>query len=449
MGGREDRVIAKVLVLGAGFVAPPLVRYLLGQGYELTVADLFVEKAEALVAGHDKGRAVEWSNNRADQLGELVAAHDLTVSLLPASMHPTVAKACLRAGKHMVSSSYVSPEMMELDGDARDRGLLLLNEIGVDPGIDHMSIVKVVDHVRSKGGELTLLRSNCGGLPAPDANDNPVGYKFSWSPAGVLVAMTGPALFREDGKEVEVPPGGLFDQVRPVTVDGLGELEYYPNRDSLSYIDVYGLDGIDTIFRGTFRYPGWASLWKALGKVGLLDRTARGGLEGRTFGQVLGELVGAEPGPDLRAAVAAKAGVAADDRTMDQAEWIGLLSDRKLGGEGTILDCVATLLTERMAYAEGERDMLLMKHDFVASYPKTGETESITSTMLAYGEPGGDSAMARTVGLPAAIGARLVLEGKIAARGVRRPVIREIYEPVLAELETLGIELKETYQTSR
>jgi saccharopine dehydrogenase-like NADP-dependent oxidoreductase len=434
----------KVLVLGAGLVSRPLVRYLLDHGFSVTVATRTEAKAAALIAGHPGGRAVAWTVARTDLLQHLVATHDLAVSLLPAPNHPVVARECVAQAKHMVTTSYVSPEMRGLNDAARAAGVVLLNEIGVDPGIDHMSIMRVVDHVQRRGGRLTALSSCCGGLPAPDANDNPLGYKFSWSPAGVLVAMTGPALFLEDGARVDLPPGGLFTKVRRKVVPGLGELEYYPNRDSLGYVGAYGLGAIESMFRGTFRYPGWAALWGALWKVGLLDRTARPDLAGKTWDVVVAGLVGAAPGPGLRDRVAAKGEVQPDGEEMDRAAWLGLFDPLPVSGAGTLLDCVADLLLTKMTYAEGERDMLVMHHEFRAEYPD-GSREAITSTMLDYGTPGGDSSMARTVSLPAAIAVRLILEGAIAARGVHIPVSREIYEPVLGELASLGIGLEEKF----
>ncbi len=435
----------RVLVLGAGLVARPLVRYLLERDFGVTVASRTVAKAAVLLDGHAAGRAVSWTVDRVSELAGMVGDHDLAVSLLPAPSHPVVARACLAAGKHMVTTSYVSPEMAAFDAEAEAKGLLLLNEIGVDPGIDHMSIMKVIDHVRGKGGRLTLLRSCCGGLPAPEANDNPLGYKFSWSPAGVLVAMTGPALFLEEGRRVDLPPGGLFGVARPTTFAGLGDLEFYPNRDSLGYVEAYGLEGIETMFRGTFRWPGWCALWEPLWKLGLLDRSPRADLESKTFARAMAELAGVEAGPGLRAALAGRMGLPAGSEVLDKVEWLGLLSDRPMGKAGTLLDCLAELLLEKLSYREGERDMLVMRHDFVAAYPD-GSKQTITSTMLDFGVPGGDSSMARTVSLPAAIAARLVLEGRVASRGVRRPLVPEIYEPVLEELAGLGITLREEYR---
>lgn len=437
----------KVLVLGAGLVARPLVRYLLDRGYAVTVASRTVSKAEALLDGHPAGRAYAWTVDRTEELKELVADHELAVSLLPAPSHPLVAEACIAAGKHMVTTSYVSPQMGGLDGAAREAGVTLLNEIGVDPGIDHMSIMQVIDGVRAKGGRLTALRSCCGGLPAPEANTNPFGYKFSWSPAGVLVAMTGASRFREEGELIDLPPGGLFDHVRPVEISGLGQMEYYPNRDSMGYIELYGLGDIDTMFRGTFRYPGWGHFWSCFSRVGLLDRTPRPDLSGRTWAQVMATLAGVEPSDALRAHVAAKAGVPPEDEALDWAEWLGLFGDEPVSDDGTPLDCVAALMLKKMAYAPGERDMLLMQHLFRAEYPD-GRREEITSTMLDFGIPHGDSSMARTVSLPAAIATRLILEGRISTRGVCIPVVPEIYDPVLDELATLDIKLEETRKSA-
>jgi saccharopine dehydrogenase-like NADP-dependent oxidoreductase len=438
----------KVLVLGAGLVARPLVRYLLDRGFAATVASRTVAKADALIDGHPAGRACAWTADRATELGRMVADHDLAVSLLPAPSHPIVAAACIAARKHMVTTSYVSPQMREYDAPARAAGLTFLNETGVDPGIDHMSIMRVIDAVRAKGGVLAELRSCCGGLPAPDANTNPFGYKFSWSPAGVLSAMTNPSRFREDGVLHDDPPGGLFAHVRPVTITGLGEMEYYPNRDSMSYIELYGLGSVRTMFRGTFRYPGWGRFWGCFWKVGLLDRSPRGGLAGSTWARVMADLVGGAPGAGLRERVAARAGVSPDDQAMDWAEWLGLFTDTPVDDQGTLLDSVAALMLAKMSYGPGERDMLLMQHTFRAEYPD-GSSDAITSTMLDYGIPDGDSSMARTVSLPAAIATRLVLEGRITHRGVCIPVLSEIYDPLLDELEDIGIRLEEEWTSAR
>jgi saccharopine dehydrogenase (NADP+, L-glutamate forming) len=260
----------KALVLGAGLVARPLVRYLLDQpDFKVTVASRTVSKAEALVAGHPGGTTLTLLADDTAKLEQLVSKHDLAISLLPAPLHPVVAQMCIKHKKHMVTTSYVSPAMQKLDAPARQAGVMCLNEIGVDPGIDHMSAMRIIHDVEQRGGKVVSFRSYCGGLPAPDANDNPWGYKFSWSPRAVCTAGKNAARFRENGKQVDVPGPELFTHVEQTHVEGVGKLEAYPNRDSLGYVDVYGLKGIETMFRGTFRYPGWCRCLKKVVDLGM------------------------------------------------------------------------------------------------------------------------------------------------------------------------------------
>jgi len=431
----------KVLVLGAGLVCRPLVRYLLDKGFEVTVASRTVSKAEALVAGHPHGRALPLLADDTAKLEELVKEHDLSVSLLPAPLHPVIAEMCIRHRKHMVTTSYVSPKMKALDKPARDAGVMILNEIGVDPGIDHMSAMRIIHDVEQRGGKVVSFRSYCGGLPAPDANDNPWGYKFSWSPRAVCTAGKNSAKFREDGKQVDIPGPELFTCNHPVKVDGVGELEAYPNRDSLSYIDIYGLKGIETMFRGTFRYPGWCKTLKAVVDLGMLDETPVTYPAGMTFAQWMAGLIKADSPDNIRQKVAAHLKMDAQANPLDRMEWLGLFSAEPLPiteRETTALDILAARMNEKMAYRRGERDMIVLVHKFVAKF-KDGRTERISSTLIDYGQPDGDSSMARTVSLPAAVGVRLILTGAIKETGVHVPVKPEIYNPVLDELETLKI----------
>ncbi|MGD8626679.1 MAG: saccharopine dehydrogenase C-terminal domain-containing protein, partial [Anaerolineae bacterium] len=245
----------KVLVLGAGLVSRPHVRYLLNvPEFQVTVASRTVSKAESLVEGHPRGKAVALNVKDEKALEDLIRQADLAVSMLPYTYHPLVAGLCVKHKKHMVTTSYVKEAMQALDGAARDAGVILLNEIGVDPGIDHMSAMKVIHDVEAKGGRIASFVSWCGGLPAPEANDNPLGYKFSWSPKGVLLAGRNPARFQKGGQVVEIPGEELFEHYWPVQIDGLGEFEGYPNRDSLPYTGVYDIAPDDWMFRGTLRY---------------------------------------------------------------------------------------------------------------------------------------------------------------------------------------------------
>jgi len=438
--------MARVLLLGAGLVTRPLVRYLLEQpDLELTIASRTVSKAERLLEGHERGRALALLVDDQEALARLVGEHDLTISLLPYTYHVRVAKLCLAAGKQMVTTSYISPAMRELDGEAREKGLTILNEIGVDPGIDHMSAMRVIDDVRARGGEVTAFSSCTGGLPAPEANTNPWGYKFSWSPRGVLMAGKNPGRFLRDGEVVDIPGPELFAHYNLLEVPGAGTFEAYTNRDSLGYIDLYGLQGIPNMFRGTLRYPGWCDTLKALVALGYLDDTERTDLAGKTFAD-LARLLDPQTGDagsaeELAAAVAGHLGLEPEAEPIRRFAWLGLFSDEPLPEAPSIMDVLVARMLAKMSYEPGERDMLVMHHEFKARFDDHGER--ITSTMVDFGIPGGDSSMARTVSLPAAIATRLILEGKITRRGVLAPVHRDIYAPVLDELEKLEIVCRE------
>ena len=432
----------KILVLGAGLVSRPLVRYLLDQpDFQVTVASRTVSKAEALVAGHPDGTTLQLLADDTPKLERLISAHDLAISLLPAPLHPVVAELCIRHKKHMVTTSYVSEKMNSFDGPARDARVMVLNEIGVDPGIDHMSAMRIIHDVAKRGGQVSSFKSYCGGLPAPEANDNPWGYKFSWSPRAVCTAGKNTGRFREDGREVNIPGPELFTCRHPVTVEGIGELEAYPNRDSLGYIDIYGLKGIETMFRGTLRYPGWCVCLKAVVDLGMLEEAPVTYSTGTTFARWSAGLIGAESPADIRRQVAdyLKMDAAAD--VFDRLEWLGLFSDEPLpitGQETTVLDILAARMNEKMPYRKGERDMIILMHKFIANFPGRPD-EHITSTLIDYGQPNGDSSMARTVSLPAAVGAKLILTGRIKETGVQIPVKPEIYNPVLDELAKMDI----------
>ena len=432
----------KVLVLGAGLVSRPLVRYLLDiPDFSVTVATRTVSKAEELIAGHPRGKALRLLADDRAALAPHVAEHDLSVSLLPAPMHPIVADLCIQHGKHMVTTSYVSPTMRGMDEKARAKGVMLLNELGVDPGIDHMSAMRIIDNVKSRGGKIVSFRSCCGGLPAAEANTNPFGYKFSWSPRGVCTAGKNSAQFRENDKVVEVPGPELFTRRYLDYVDGVGILEVYPNRDSLSYIDVYGLQGVSTLFRGTYRYVGWCETLKSIVDLGLLDETPTTYPAGTTYAQFLAGVIGASASANIREAAAAKVGLKKWASILDRLEWLGLFSNEPIPGAGaptTRLDVLANRMLQKMQYAPGERDMLVLVHKFLAELPG-GRKENISSTMVDYGIPNGDSSMARTVSLPAAIGVKLILTGKILTPGVHVPVSPNIYNPVLDELAKLNI----------
>jgi len=439
--------VKRVLVLGAGLVAGPLVRYLLDvEKFHVTVASRTVEKAERLIGGASNGTALSLDVTDEGALASLIAEHDLSISLLPYVYHPLVARLCVEHRRQMVTTSYVKDEMRALDGPARAASVILLNEVGVDPGIDHMSAMQVIDKIAKAGGRLVSFTSNTGGLPAPDANDNPFGYKFSWAPHGVILAGKSPAKYLVDGKIVDVPGTELFAHHWTCSVVGFGELEVYPNRDSLPYIEAYEIPTVQSMFRGTLRYPGWCDTLKAIVDLGLFDESESDDLSGLTFARLTARLAGSD-GVDLKGDVAKRLGMPSDAKPLTDLDWLGFFSEDPLPeGANTYLDVVARRMLAKMQYAPGERDMLVMQHEFVAEYPD--RTEKVTSTMVDYGIPNGDSSMSRLVGLPAAIAARMILQGKIDMTGVHTPTIPDIYEPVLAELATLGVSFRETIETA-
>lgn len=430
----------KVLVLGAGLVSPPIIDYLYkNTDYLLTVADILIEKAEKVVKGNPRGKATRLDVKNEESLQALVAETDLVVSLLPYTLHSIVAGHCLEAGKHMINASYVSDEMRAFDAPAREKGLLFLCEMGLDPGIDHMSAMKIIHAAQQAGGKVKEFVSVCGGLPSPEANDNPFGYKFSWSPKGVLLAGNNPARFIAEGHDKRISAEMLFHATQPIEIDGR-QFEAYPNRDSVPYAETYGLEGIDLLMRGTLRYARWHDLILALKSLHLLEERSLSAGD-HTFPDILAHLNDLSEN-NVKEETAKKLDLAMDSTVMNALAWLGLFDDTvHTVPETTVLDLLADQMAHEMAYSIGERDMVVLQHRFKVVYPEY--VESISSTLIDYGIPHGSSSMARTVSLPLAIGAKLILEGELSLRGVQIPVHPSIYEPVLAELENLGIRFEE------
>ncbi|KAL3894789.1 MAG: hypothetical protein SGCHY_005070 [Lobulomycetales sp.] len=477
-----------VLVLGSGYVSSPLVDYLLKHtGVTVTVASNNLEEATRVASSDKSGSRVHpclLNVSDSNEMDAIVSRHDLVVSLVPATMHASVAKLCIKHRKDMVTASYISPAMAELHEAAKAAGITILNELGLDPGIDHLTAMQFFDAVKARGDGSRIDRfvSWCGGLPAPEASDNPVGYKFSWSPRyvsvfqsscrGVLLAGMNDALYVKESRRKSVPGEALFRDVIQVDSGFRGfALEGLPNRNSVAYADTYGIGPIENLkdmFRGTLRYAGTCELLDAFKSIGFFSTAerediARGDLEWRElFASILNMDVKADNGKEAYlSAIADSLSKSAGAehmseeavkrvavRLLDAMSWLGALDQGKKvlldpGAPPSVLDSFCHLLQLHCQYGAGERDMILMHHEFGVELADGG-SETHTSTLVAYGDPEGYSAMAKTVGLPAAMGVDLILSGQIEkGRGVIAPITPDIYEPILARLEDEGIVFQE------
>jgi saccharopine dehydrogenase-like NADP-dependent oxidoreductase len=446
IGGRE---MNNVLVLGAGLVARPLVRYLLDSGYDVKVATRTLSKAEKIVNGHPNGSVEPMNVEKPEDLKNLenlILTTDLVVSLLPYVHHVTVANLCIKHKKNMVTTSYVSDAMRGLDDEAREAGIIILNESGLDPGIDHMSAMRIIHKVEEGGGKVISFKSTTGALPAFDANNNPFGYKFSWSPKGVLLASRNAAKWLEKAEEISIPGEKLFENYYIQNVAGVGAFENYPNRNSLPYKKIYGLFHAETVYRGTFRNVGWCETLRSIVELGWLSDGPIDDSSIKTYGQLTAKLIGVDPKSDIPRHAADFLGLKPYSAAIKRLEWLGLFGDEKLSvDKDNPLDYLNLLTLEKMSMEKDDKDMVVMLHEFIAEYPD--RKEYITSTLLDFGIPGGDTSVARTVSIPCAIACKLVLEGKINLTGVYIPIERDIYNPILDELENFGIKFSENHET--
>jgi saccharopine dehydrogenase-like NADP-dependent oxidoreductase len=400
----------KVLILGSGMVAGPIIHYLLNRNYFVTVASNTPDRARELINNAPRGHAVSWSADEPEKLDGFIAEADLVVSLLPFGFHVMVAKKCIAHKKNMVTTSYVKPEMYALDEQAKKAGILILNECGLDPGIDHMSAKRIIDTVHGFGGRIKEFYSICGALPAPESShDNPFRYKFSWSPKGVVLAGNNNASYLRHGKKVLIPTEKLFTDTFTVNVHGVEELQVYPNRDSVPYIDLYGIPETETMYRGTFRYKGWCEALNALKRLKLTLPEPHD-FTGMSYAQLMARQINAKNTKNLKKQVADFLDVAENSVAIEALEFLGLFSDAPMNRK----------------------------------YPD-GRKEVIKSKLLDYGIPEKDTSIARTVALPAACAVRMILDNEIEVTGVHIPVIPEIYNPIMLELENLGIEMVEEY----
>jgi saccharopine dehydrogenase-like NADP-dependent oxidoreductase len=436
-----------ILVIGAGRSASSLIKYLLDHSteekWQVTVADVSLDLVKLKTKDHPNSRAIAFDINNEQQREEEISYADLVISMLPASMHMNVANDCVKFKKHLATASYVSKEMAALDKEAKEVGIILMNEIGLDPGIDHASAMKIIDEIHEAGGELTSFKSYCGGLVSPESNDNPWGYKFSWNPRNVILAGQGTAQYIEKGQYKYIPYNRLFTQTDTIEIEGHGKFDAYANRDSLSYRHFYDIDKIPTMLRGTLRMPGYCKAWNVFIKLGLTDDSYKiEACETLTYPQLL-EAFLPEGKQSTKEKLVAFMGNEMDAEIMSKIEWLGLFENNKIGiADASPAQILQHLLEEKWKLQEHDKDMIVMQHQFkYISADKKDKT--ILSSLVVKGEDQIYTAMAKTVGLPLAITAKLILQNKIDARGVTIPTTKEIYLPLLRELESFGVKFEE------
>lgn len=449
-----------ILLIGAGRSASTLIKYLLDnsqkEGWEITVGDISLDLAKQKMNNHPNAHPIAFDVNDEQQRISEIAKVDLVVSMLPATMHLAVAKECLKQKKNLVTASYVSKQMKELDADAKKAGVIFLNEIGLDPGIDHLSAMKVIDEVKAKGGSMVTFKSYCGGLVAPESNDNPWGYKFTWNPRAVVMAgqsgdsAGATAQYLENGKTKYVPYTRLFSNIETISVDGWGKFEAYANRDSLSYMELYGLHDVKNMLRGTLRMPGFCRAWNAFIQLGLTDDNCKvSDSANTTYAQLIESFLPASKGSSVKKKLAKFLKEKDNSPVMKKLDWLGIFKNQKIGlKDSSPAEILLDLLMKKWSLKEKDKDMVVMQHVFEykpqAPSPKL-KVQRITSSLVVIGDDQINTAMSKTVGLPLGISAKMILNGKINLKGVHIPTVKEIYDPVLAELENFGIKFVEKH----
>lgn len=438
----------KILVLGAGLSASSLIRYLLQHSeenrWEIRVVDQNFELVKRKLDNHKNGVALSFDALNPVERFPQIEEVDLVISMLPAKFHIDVAQDCLRAGKHLITPSYVSPEMKALNEEVKKAGLIFMNEIGVDPGIDHMSAMKIIDEIKDNGGDLLGFKSYCGGLIAPGSDNNPWHYKFTWNPRNVVLAGQGTAQYIDRGQYKFIPYGQIFKRIEYITVDAIGTFEGYANRDSLSYREVYGLEDIPTMYRGTLRCETYCAAWNIFVQLGLTDDTYQlpdsAMLTPRAFLNTFLPYDESKTVEEKFTAFCRENGV----DSIEQFEFLDLFNGTDLLGKenATPAQLLELILVEKWKLEPNDKDMLVMVHKF--EYEKNGKRYELQSSMINVGEDQVYTSMSNTVGLPVAICAKHMLNGNFTTKGVQVPTAKDVYSPILDELSGLGILFNET-----
>lgn len=432
----------KILLLGAGFVSDALITYINNKrdDYEITVIDKDIKKVQAYTKQMPRIKVIQMEIKDDDSLNPYITSCDLVISLLPWSMHISIARLCLQYKKHFVSTSYAKKEMFELHESAKKEGLIFLNEMGADPGIDHMMSMKVIDYIRNKNGTVKSFCSYGTNLPAPECNNNPFGYKFSWNIIGFLGNIFNEAKFLKDKKIISVTGEELLLDYELQDVGGLGTYEVFPNRNSLNYINYYNIPEADTVFRGTLRYPGFCETWQYIKQLGLYEDTKHYNTMECSVNEILARHLNCMHS-ELISCIASKLKIEKQSLFIKKLNWLGLFSDIRLAiGAASIYAIFRHLLELKLVYQQEETDQVIIYQEIIAEY-RNGKNEKLTA-VLNYKRNALHSSISDTVGLPAAIASVMILENKIKSKGVQVPLHKEIYEPILEELEKEGISIE-------
>lgn len=442
----KNYTMKKILIIGAGLSASYLIKYLLANAtkekWHITLADANLELAQKKIAKNKNGIAVALDIQNEKQRAKFIAASDIVVSMLPAHLHLLAANDCLKFKKHLVTASYLSEEMKRLHTQALKANVLFLNEIGLDPGIDHLSAMQMIQNIQAKGGEIHSFESYCGGLIAPTFDDNPWNYKFTWNPRNVVLAGQATARYLENGLLKFIPPNRIFTQTKAIKVGKSGNYEAYANRDSLSYIEPYGIGSAKTVLRGTLRKKGYSAAWNCLIKLGLTDDTyILPHSEKLNYRELVTALIPAANTKNIETELAKFLAITKSSSLYKKIIWLGLLEEKAIGiKEATPAQALQKLLQEKWQLKAGELDQIVMKHEI--SYYLNNKLMHDHAYLVVDGENQTLTAMSKTVGLPMAIATKLILQNKIKSRGVQIPLSREFYEPILKELNKYGIAFK-------
>jgi saccharopine dehydrogenase-like NADP-dependent oxidoreductase len=441
----------QILVLGAGKSAPYMISYLLNHAEKhdwfVTVGDKDINLAQKAIGRHPRGDAISFDINDAEMRLTQIQRSDVVINFLPPIFQYLIALGCITHGKHMITASYQDERMRDLDPDARRKGILILNEMGLDPGIDHMSAMSLIDSIKNDGGRVNSFKSYGSGLPAPECSTNPLRYVITWNPRNVVMAGEYGAQYMYKDKIKILPAHEVFQRTWTVNLEGVGTMEAYPNRDSLKYMSLFGIEDVHTMIRGTLRYPGWSETWLQIVRLGLPNEVLHiPNLQKWTYRQLIEMFLPLhEVGADLEQRVANFLGINPTGKIMENLRWLGLFNDEPILCEGdTAADVLVDMLIRKLPLSEDARDMVAIVHEIETEYPEQNiKYARITSTFVEYGEPGGYTAISKTVGLPSAIATRLLLSDQIPLNGCHIPTHPAIYTRVLEELKDLGFVFKE------